>query len=58
MATKSITKDINVKDKKSAYNLASALENSKNKGRKVVSISKSVRDIKGKDILKLFGNKG
>jgi hypothetical protein len=57
MATKSITKNINIKDRTSARNLASALENSKNKGHKVVTMSKSVRDVKGEEIVKMFGAK-
>ena len=57
MATKSITKNINIKDKRSARNLAAALENSKNKGHKVVNVSKITRDIKGEEIFKIFGTK-
>lgn len=57
MATKSITKNINIKDRTSARNLASALENSKNKGHKTVDMSKASRDVKGEEILKIFGAK-
>lgn len=57
MATKSITKNINITDRKSARNLASALENSKDKGHKAVNLSKASRDVKGEEILKMFGAK-
>lgn len=57
MATKSITKNINIKDRTSARNLASALENSKNKGHKTVDMSKASRDVKGEEISKMFGAK-
>ncbi len=57
MATKSITKNINIKDRTGARNLASALENSKNKGHKTVDMSKASRDVKGEEISKMFGAK-
>ena len=57
MATKSITKNITIKDRASVRNLASALEHSKNKGHKDVTFSKASRDVKGKEIIEIFGVK-
>ena len=52
MATKSILKNIVIKDKKSCSSLINALEGAKGKIAKEVNFSRSVRTIK-----KMFGDK-
>ncbi|BBK75861.1 hypothetical protein [Clostridium butyricum] len=54
MATKSICKNVNLKDKTLTRGLVIALENASNKQGKEVQMSKSVKEIKGKDLLKIF----
>lgn len=53
MATKSIFKNVVIKDKQLTKNLVSALENAHQKGSKVVLQSKSYHEIK-KDRIKEF----
>ncbi|MEA1959965.1 MAG: hypothetical protein U9N81_01515 [Bacillota bacterium] len=57
MATKSIYKNVVIKDKRLSKNLLSALENAQNKGSKDVQLSKSYREIKKSQIKELFGEK-
>jgi len=54
MATKSILNTVRVRNKKSAENLLSALENAEKKAAKTVRYSKSYQEVKGSDIKKLF----
>jgi|ADurb_Total_1013_FD_contig_21_1924691_length_248_multi_5_in_0_out_0_1 hypothetical protein len=53
MATKSIFKNVVIKDKQLTKNLVSALENAQKKGSKVVRLSKSYHEVK-KDRIKDF----
>ncbi len=55
MATKSITKNINIKDKKLGKALVFALENASAKKGEEVTYSKSYQEIKRSDIKKMFG---
>ncbi len=55
MATKSILKQINVRDKIFARNLINALENAEGKGSIHVEISKSTRTIGKGQVKSLFG---
>lgn len=55
MATKSILKSIFIKDKHMSRTLTNALEQAQNKASKEVVFQKAVRDIKGDDIKKIFG---
>jgi hypothetical protein len=54
MATKSILKDVYIRDPHLAKNLMSALENAENKSSKVVTFSRGVEEVKGDSIRKLF----
>ena len=56
MATKSILKDINVKEKNFGRSLVNALENSKGKHSKDVQLSRTYSEITGEKIKQLFGN--
>ena len=57
MATKSFMKNIVIKDKKSAENFISALENAVNKKAKNVSIDKRAEDVTDKEqIRKIFNH--
>lgn len=56
MATKSIYKNINLKNKIQVKELIFALEKSINKQAKKVQISKSVKEIKDNNIKKIFEN--
>lgn len=56
MATKSIYKNVNLKNKTLARGLILALENAMNKQEKEVQVSKSVKEIKGNDLRKIFGD--
>ena len=56
MATKSIFKDVVVRDKDFGKRLARALEDAKGKKAKDVTISKMVREPKGEELKKLFGS--
>ena len=57
MATKSILKSINIKDRKSARSLVNALENASGKHAKDVVRSRSFSDASREDIRKMFGEK-
>lgn len=57
MATKSILKNINIKDKRVGRSLVSSLEKAKDKETTVVVMSKKVKEIKGDEIGALFGRK-
>ena len=57
MATKSIYKNVNIKEKNLSRTLVSALENAKNKSCKTVQMQKSVKDIRGEKIKELFDGK-
>lgn len=56
MATKSILKNVDVKDKKLAKSLVVALENAANKKSQSVSLSRTYTDIKSDKIKEIFGN--
>ncbi len=56
MATKSISKNIVIKDRQLTRNLASALENAQNKGNKSVTLSKSCVEIKKDQIKDFWGD--
>ena len=56
MATKSIYKNVSLKNKTLTRGLILALENAMNKQEKEVQISKSVKEIKGNDLKKIFGD--
>ena len=55
MATKSITKDINIKDKKSANALINALEKGAAKNTPEVKYARPCIDVKRDQIKSLFG---
>ncbi len=55
MATKSIFKNVVIKDKQLTKNLIAALENAQNKGSKTVKLSKSYHIIKKDQIKDLWG---
>jgi len=57
MATKSITKNIDIKDKTLGKSLVVALENAKGKKAKEVVYSKAYRELHGEEIRKIFGEK-
>lgn len=57
MATKSILKNIDIKDRKMGRAIVSALENSKNKKSKDVVLSRTCEEVKGEKIKLLFGDK-
>ncbi|MDD2300916.1 MAG: hypothetical protein PHS04_19735 [Tissierellia bacterium] len=57
MATKSIFKNVVIKDKRLSKNLVSALENAQKKSSKGVQLSKSYREITKCQIKDLFGEK-
>lgn len=56
MATKSISKNITIKDKCFARSLVLALENASNKKSKKIVLEKKCREVKGEDIKRLFGD--
>lgn len=55
MATKSFTKNIDIRDKKLGKSLVSALENASKKGSKDVSISRTYSEASSDTIRKIFG---
>lgn len=57
MATKSILKNIVIKDKKTGAALINALESAKDKKAKEVNFSRSVRNADDEMIMKMFGDK-
>lgn len=56
MATSSIYHSVTIRDKNLCKALITALENSKSTTNKTVIMSKKVQEIRGEDILKLFGD--
>ena len=56
MATKSILKNVNIKDKRLAHTFVDALEQAENTKYKSVQLSKSCKELTG-DKIKLFFNK-
>ena len=57
MATKSILKSVEIKNKETAVSLISALENAKGKHAKPVVIQRSFSDASRDEIRKMFGNR-
>lgn len=57
MATKSIYKDIRIKDRALCRNFVSALEHAEGKSSKKVILSKKVTTIRGDKIKEIFDNK-
>ena len=57
MATKSILKNITIKNKSDCKNLLNALNNADNKINKDIDNSKNFTEIFGNDIVKMFGDK-
>lgn len=57
MATKSIIKDVNIRDKKLCRTFASAIESASGRRGKDVQLSRSFKEISGEKIRELFGDK-
>ena len=55
MATKSILKNVDVKDTKLAKSLVVALENAPNKKGQSISLSRTYTDVKSDKIKEIFG---
>ena len=55
MATKSILKNITIREKRMGRNFVSALENAQNKHSKEVVLTKSCETVRKQDIRKIFG---
>ena len=55
MATKSMLKNIVLRDRKLANNFLSALEKAGKKKSKKVILERNIEEVKGEDIKKLFG---
>lgn len=55
MATKSILKDINIRDRHSTRKLIDALEGSKSKKVKEIKMTKTVKDVPKDKIKAIFG---
>ncbi len=55
MATKSILKNVDIRDKKLSENFVHALESASGKKAKDVQLSKSCTNVNRQDIKKLFG---
>lgn len=58
MATKSVLKSINIKDRKAAFALVNALENAQGKKAKPVEHSRSFSDASREEIRAMFAQKG
>jgi hypothetical protein len=56
MATKSILKDIMIKDRKTCASLINALENASKKSTKQFEFTRGVRTASTEDIKKIFGD--
>lgn len=54
MATKSILKNVDIKDKKLGKSLVLALENAANKRCKTVQLSRTYEDIRGEKLRKIL----
>ena len=57
MATKSILKNVNIKNPKLGKSLVVALENASGKKSKDVTLSRTYSDIRGEKIKEIFGKK-
>ena len=57
MATKSILKNVDIKDKRLGKSLVVALENAAGKKSKDVTLSRTYSDIHGEKIKEIFGKK-
>lgn len=57
MATKSILKNVDIKQKKLGKSLIVALENASGKTSKNVSLSRTYSDVRGEKIQEIFGKK-
>lgn len=57
MATKSILKNVDIKEQKLGKSLVVALENAAGKRAKNVTLSRTYSDIRGQKIQEIFGNK-
>lgn len=57
MATRSITKNIDIRDKRLGKNLIVALENASGKKSKEVQMSRTYTDLSDEQIKKIFGGK-
>ena len=57
MATKSILKDVNIKDRKLAHTFVKALDDAKNKKYEQVQISRKCRELPGEKIKAFFDKK-
>lgn len=57
MATKSILKNVDIKDCKLSKSLVLALENASNKKAKDVTLSRTYEDVRGEKIKEIFGKK-
>ena len=55
MATSSVLKNVNIKEKNLGRSFVNALENAKDKGSKPVVLSKTVKTIKADKIGEMFG---
>ena len=56
MATKSVLKNVRIKDKKAATRLVSALENAAGKGSQTVKHTRTFSDASREEIRKMFGS--
>lgn len=57
MATRSILKNVNIKDQKLGKSLVVALENATKKSSKNVTLSRTYSDVRGDKIKEIFGSK-
>lgn len=55
MATKSVLKNVIIKDRRSAYALVRALENAGGKQSQEVSMSRTCKELDRNDVRKIFG---
>ena len=55
MATKSILKNVRIKDKRAAYALVKALENASKRPVKEVKLSRPCRELNDEEIREIFG---
>lgn len=55
MATKSILKNVDIKDEKLGKSLIIALEHASEKSSKEVTLSRTHKDVHGENIKKIFG---
>lgn len=57
MATKSILKDVNIKERRLAHTFIEALDNAKNKKYESAQISRECKELTGDKIKDFFGKK-